>query len=245
MKGPSDSVESMRVPNVDGLCSVTAVANGRECSVDLVVSSADDTPLLGWDLIHGLGLTIQGIPPSLPDSHVCASSSGEVRLAMYAIDFSRCPYPQLCVSNLPSPVTCSPVPCSEESPSCPSRLVSADAPSVQAATTYTYLPSPSCLHLLFHLCLPGRLCLVQLEMHAAACSRFRLTHPHSCLPLTTYPGCMSCLCRLCMAASLFQQPMADQTETRHSTYCPSCAFGWLSAYYTCLYCHVASAQFQS
>ncbi len=87
LKGPSYSVENICVLNFD-----MAVANGCKCSLDLVVLPADVTPLLGWDLICGLGLTIQGIPPSPPDSSVCASSSGwKSNRLLFATDFPRCP----------------------------------------------------------------------------------------------------------------------------------------------------------
>ncbi len=61
----------MQAQKLEDLFSVVAVANGRKCSVNLVVSSTHVAPLLGRDIIHGLGLPMQSIS-------LCPSGSASV-----------------------------------------------------------------------------------------------------------------------------------------------------------------------
>ncbi len=123
----------------------------------------------------------------------------------------------------------------------------------------TYLCPPSCLHLLSHVCLTGRLCLVQLEMDGAFSSQFPLTllahsRLHAYRPLTThvcsrhllclgrrflttFPGYTCTLQNTCFGrpAFLFQLFLPVRNKPKHCAYCLPHTYPW---------CTVTSASLQ-
>ncbi len=88
---------------------------------------------------HDLGLSLQGVPSLPPGSAIAPSSGGGDQTRHLQLALPDAPSLPLPVSNLPSVTASSPVPSSEESPSCPVRLVPPDAPSAQPAAA-TYVP---------------------------------------------------------------------------------------------------------
>ncbi len=60
LKGPSYAFGGTPISGLEGSFNVTVLANGRECSADFLIASADITPLFGRDVINGLELSIHG-----------------------------------------------------------------------------------------------------------------------------------------------------------------------------------------
>ncbi len=57
---PSFAFGGTMIAGFEGTFSTVISANGRECSVDMVVCTADITPIIGCNIINGLELTFTG-----------------------------------------------------------------------------------------------------------------------------------------------------------------------------------------
>ncbi len=60
LKGPSYAFGGSPISDLEGSFNIMVLANGRECSADFLIASADIMPLIGRDLINGLELSIHG-----------------------------------------------------------------------------------------------------------------------------------------------------------------------------------------
>ncbi len=73
-------MEAARTFSIERSFSVVALAAGKECLVDLFISSVEVTPLISRHLFNGLKLSLYGSPPS---NHFCGGRQCQQLLFSY------------------------------------------------------------------------------------------------------------------------------------------------------------------
>ncbi len=62
LRGPSYAYGGIPIEGFDGFCRVRVELDGPVCMADVMISASEAEPIIGRDIINGLGLVIKGTP---------------------------------------------------------------------------------------------------------------------------------------------------------------------------------------